>query len=134
MSTYMTDAIQVDVPKEGNNITLATSGTSFNQNIPARYRGRWVTVTALTSDLVWGVGDDNVDVEWGSVNTTTGEDINLSDVIGGVIPAGQSRDYRFPDVGAQYTNAAGTVAKITKFAVEAAAAGHINFALSHRRN
>lgn len=133
MSTYMNDAVNVSVPTEGDCVQLATSGTSFNYNIPAKWRGRWVTITAVTSALELLCGDDSVDVVYGDTNSVSGEDITAKDTVGGHFPAGVPLDFRFPDPEAQYTNAAGTKAKFTKFAVEAAGAGFINMRLSNRR-
>lgn len=133
MSTYMNDAVNVSVPAESDVVQLATSGTSWNQNIPAKWRGRWVTITAVGAALDLLCGDDSVDVEYNGVNATSGEDITPKDNVGRHFPAGVPLDLRFPEAEAKYTNAAGDKLKFTKFAVEAAGAGFINMALSNRR-
>lgn len=134
MNTYLSDAANVHPPTEGQNVVLATSGTAVRVEIPVAWRSKWISITALTADLVFLLGDSAVDVVWADVNTVSTEVISNKDTVGRIIPAGQTVEYRFPEPEASYTNAAGAVAKITHMVFEAAGAGHIGMSPSHRRS
>lgn len=132
MSTYTNDAAYVGPPTEGNCVTLNTSNVHASYIIPDRFRGRWITVTAIDQPLDLVFGDDSVEVQYGAQNSVVSNAIALNDVIGGHFPAGLPLDFRFPEVDEERRDAAGVVAKITRFAIEAAGSGKVNLRLSHR--
>lgn len=127
MSTAELLATNAMAVTEAGAITLATSTTASRHTLPDSWIGRWVTITAIDQDCSIVFGDSGVDVDHTETDGGTPPAISLSDTMGEMIPAGQSRDRLIPK---QYKNKAGTLLKVTDFAIEAAGTGKINICLT----
>lgn len=121
----------VTAPAEGSNVTRPTSATSARIQLPSRWKGRYLRVTALTANVAINFGDSAVDVDYTKENTVGSEAITLDDTVGLILLAGTYVDIF---VGDGYTDAGGVPRKPTHMAYECntGESGQINLAVVSR--
>lgn len=105
-------AIAVKPPTEGNVTRFATATGSNRYNIPASWRGHWVTFTAVTTAIQIVFGDSSVSITADQASSVSTEDITNNDASGFTVAAGSYHSWYIENTTGQNS--------FTDFAVTAA--------------